>query len=287
MLRKIKLKIFRSCFVIVAIASVLLFCVGGNITKSTYVSGEESEPKLAILMYHGFSAAGKESTYVRNVSSFEKDLIFLKESWFEFVTTKELINFCDYGVPLPQKAVMLTFDDGYLNNYAFAYPLLQKYNAKAVVSPIAYYSDYHTQYPDANTAYAHMTWEQLSEMSDSGTVDVQNHSYNMHSLQNGRKGSSKATEESEAEYRQNFFEDLQRAHCAIKKATGKAPVAYAYPFGSVSKEAKAILKCCGYRITFSCAEGYNIITRSKDSLYMLKRFNRTPEKSASQLLSDY
>lgn len=270
-----------------AVCVVLLIMLQMYTPHALPVTATEQKTKLAVIMYHGFNSGGKETTYVINAQSLENDIIYLRQKGFEFVTTDDLIAFCDYGKPLPKKCVMLTFDDGYLNNYVFAYPILKKHNVKAVISPIAYYSDYHTQNPDNHTSYAHMTWSQLKEMSDSGLVDVQNHSYNMHSLQNGRRGSAKSEAESSSQYRLTFYRDLMSAHNAIKNATGKAPTAYAYPFGSMSSETLSILKCSGYRISFSCQEGYNYITRDKNSLYKLNRFNRSPEKNASVLLEHY
>lgn len=272
---------------IAALSVVCLIALQMHSPSLERVSGAEQSVKLAVIMYHGFNSGGSESTYVLNASSLESDIVWLKENGFGFVTSADLTAFCDYGKPLPEKCVMLTFDDGYLNNYAFAYPILQKHNVKVTVSPIAYFSDYHTQHPDPNTVYAHMTWQQIKEMSDSGLVDIQNHSYNMHSLQNGRKGSARAELESSDDYRLTFFRDLSHAHDAIKAATGKAPIAYAYPFGSYSPETRSLLRCYGYRLSFSCREGYSTITRDPDSLWLLRRFNRTPQKNAALLLSDY
>lgn len=253
----------------------------------TPVSSTPDSTKLAVLMYHGFTQNGKESTYVIHSKRFEDDIIYLKDNGFEFVGTDDLINHTLYGTPLPKKCVMITFDDGYLNNYLYAFPIIKKYNIKVIISPIAYWSDFNTQNPDPNPAYANMTWDQIKEMSDSGLVEIQNHSYDMHSLDKGRKGSAKANGEDSEAYRKVFLDDFLKAHRAIYNATGVHPVAYAYPFGSVSDESKYILRCCEYKVSFSCNSGYNYITRDPDSLFMLSRFNRTPEVSASKILADY
>ncbi len=254
---------------------------------TTQVMSTEAPIKLVIIMYHGFTNGENESTYVINAKRLEEDICYLRDQGFSFVTSRELVSFCDYGTPLPKKCVMLTFDDGYLNNFLYAYPIIKKYGVKVTISPISYYADYHTKNHDTNPAYAHITWPQLKEMSDSGLVDIQNHSYNMHSLENGRKGSAKAVAETAKDYREVFLHDLFKAHKAIENATGKEPIAYAYPFGSISYETRALLKCCGYRVSFSCEEGFNYITRNKDSLYMLKRFNRSDERNAASILKGY
>ena len=264
-----------------------LIYLQGYHPKTVTTSGTEQKTKLAVIMYHGFTDTHNESTYVINAKKLEDDIIYLKNNGFSFVTPGDLTNFCDYGTPLPEKCVMLTFDDGYLNNYLYAYPIIKKHNTRVTISPIAYYTDYHTNHHDPNPAYAHMTWSQLKEMSDSGLCDIQNHSYNMHSLQNGRKGSARAVSETPKDYREAFLHDLFKAHSSVTQAIGKEPIAYAYPFGSISYETRALLKCCGYRVSFSCEEGYNYITRHKDSLYMLKRFNRSNEKNVATILADY
>lgn len=82
---------------------------------------------------------------------------------------------------------MLTFDDGYYNNYYYALPLLEKYNCKAVISPIASVSEKFTETKDISVTYGHITFDDMKEMFDSGYVEIQNHSYDMHSLKS-RKG---------------------------------------------------------------------------------------------------
>ncbi len=280
-----KRMLFQKSIVFLVICALIF--IETSSPKSITTSTEHNSVKLAVIMYHGFTNSANESTYVINAKKLEEDIIYLKEQGFSFITAKELIKFCDYGTPLPERCVMLTFDDGYLNNFLYAYPIIQKYDVKVTVSPIAYYADYHTKNSDTNPSYAHMTWPQLKEMSDSDLVDIQNHSYNMHSLQNGRKGSAKAVWESPRDYREAFLHDLFKAHKAIQDATGKEPIAYAYPFGSISFETRDLLKCCGYRVSFSCEEGFNIITRNKDSLYMLKRFNRSNERNIASIFENY
>ena len=250
------------------------------------VSSDNAYVKMPILMYHGFTISQKTSDYVINIQDFENDIIYLKENGFSFINTQDLINYVYHNKTLPKKPVMITFDDGYLNNYTYAFPVIKKHNVKVVISPIAYYVEYYSLNNESDPLYTQLTTKEIYEMHKSGLADFQNHSYNMHSLDD-RRGSSKKTNEKSEDYIREFYYDLKKAETVLKEITGIKPHAYTYPFGSYNEESLSVLKCSGYKITLSCREGTNYISKDKSSLYMLKRFNRTPQKSAMQILSQY
>lgn len=126
---------------------------------------------------------------------------------------------------------MLTFDDGYYNNYYYALPLLEKYNCKAVISPIASVSEKFTETKDISVTYGHITFDDMKEMSDSGYVEIQNHSYDMHSLKS-RKGVLPKAGESDEVYKSILTEDVVKAQTLLENATGKKPTCFVYPFGA-------------------------------------------------------
>lgn len=264
---------------------VITVCYAGGRFNKT--AADVQSVKLVILMYHGFTSGGKESDYVLDIGRFEEDIVYLKKNGFGFVDTNDIISYVEGKRDLPKKCVMITFDDGYLNNYTYAYPVIKKHNIKVVISPIAYYVELYTLNNDTNLSYSHLTETEIKEMHASGFVDFQNHSYNMHSLKT-RKGSSKLTNENTQDYIREFYYDLKAAENVIEDITGKKTTAYAYPFGSVSKESQAILKCCGYKMSFGCEEGFNTIKIGEsEGLYKLKRFNRSPQRRLSQILGGY
>lgn len=271
----------------ICVISFICFCLtcrfGINKVQKT---DAKVQSKLVILMYHGFTDGGKESDYVIDVKRLEEDILYLKENGFEFIDTSDLISFREKKISLPEKCVMITFDDGYLNNYTYAFPIIKKHNVKVVISPIAYYVEYYTIHKEPNPDYAQLTDSEIKIMHDSGLVDFQNHSYNMHSLKE-RKGSSRLEYEKTEDYIREFYYDLKAAENVIEDITEKKTNTYVYPFGNISPESEAILKCCGYKISLSCAEGFNVIDDFEDSLYRLKRFNRTPERSVEQILRQY
>ena len=85
-------------------------------TKSKATHTAESKVRLLILMYHGFTNDNNVSDYVLGISDFEKDIVYLKENGFNFVNTKDIINYVYHNDVLPKNPVMITIDYGYLNN---------------------------------------------------------------------------------------------------------------------------------------------------------------------------
>ena len=75
-------------------------------------------------------------------------------------------------------------------------------------------------------------------------------------------------------YRQAFQQDTEKNQQALAAAVSQAPVLYAYPFGLYTNASEEVLKAMGYRITLTCEERVNWITRDPDCLYLLGRFNR-------------
>ena len=78
------------------------------------------------------------------------------------------------GEPLPEKPLLITFDDGYRSNYELLFPLLQAYQMKAVVSIMVYMQDV--------SADNFLSWDMCREMADSGLVEIGSHAYSLHNL---------------------------------------------------------------------------------------------------------
>ena len=107
---------------------------------------------LYILMYHHFVPDTDEelNDWTLTESRFREDLQWLADNGYTTVLPRELAA----GEPLPEKAVMLTFDDGYASNYQIAYPLLQEFQAKAAIAMIV------RRTVDAKPDF--LTWETVS-----------------------------------------------------------------------------------------------------------------------------
>lgn len=253
---------------------VLLFAGGIGFAYERLRAPQDGVP-LCILMYHSLlEDPARTGKYVVTPDEFERDLIYLKEHGYTTITAAQAAAHVYDGAPLPPKPVMLTFDDGYYNNYLYALPLLKKHGMNAVVSVIGIYSQKFSENPENNAYYSHVTWDMIREMAQSGCVEILNHSYDMHTISGGRRGSGKKRGESAEQYEKAFSADVMRAQNLIVEKTGCVPLFYTYPFGSIGGGSGEILKKLGFLGSLSCTEGVNYITDDPECLFEMKRYLR-------------
>lgn len=247
---------------------------------------ESDGTNVPIIMYHSILKDEKyHGRFVISPNEFEQDLKWLAQNGYTAVFINDIVNYVENGTPLPQKPVVLTFDDGYYNNYVYAYDIAKKYDTKIVVSVVGKLSEDYTKSGERSAYYSHLTADDMAEMQNSGMVEFQNHSYNMHTVSDKRNGSKQNDGESDERYRQALCDDTLKCQQYIKNTCGIAPLAYTYPFGSVSKSSYSLLKEMGFKATLSCSSGTNVINRDKNCLYMLKRYIRPHNTSISEILN--
>lgn len=195
------------------------------------------EYALPILMYHHLVADGEACNDMTvTVGRMEKDLQWLQDNGYHTVLPRELAS----GEPLPEKAVLLTFDDGYRSNYELLFPLLKKYQMKAVISVITYMQDF--------SASDFITWDMCREMTESGLVEIGSHTYYLHNLgdlggnfvPDGINGIQRDPEESDEEFKTRVLDDIQKSYDLISQEVG--PVTFfAYPFGVTEPDAEDLI----------------------------------------------
>ncbi len=257
--------------------------------KEMQASAEMSdadEIQLPIIMYHAILEDNKlSSKYIVSPGLFEEDLAYIRKKGYTPVFMKDVIAFTEGRGRLPKKPIVITFDDGYYNNYYYAYPLLQKYNMKAVISIVGKMSDEFTGSGDRNLNYAHLTWNDVLDMHLSGYWEIQNHSYNCHTY-DVRNGVSQVSNESDEDYRSFLTSDICRLQDKITYVTGVTPTTFTYPFGAFNENTDTILKEIGFKATLSCTEGVSTIKKGDpDCLYKLKRHLRPPDLSPREFFT--
>lgn len=160
--------------------------------------------QVPVLMYHAVSDQtwGLEGLFL-SPSDMEAQLKYLTENGYDPIFFSDLPHLDQY-----KKPVILTFDDGYNNNYTDLYPLLQKYNVKATIFVI----------PSSVGGQYSMTAAQIKEMADSGLVSIQSHT------QDHKELASLSADQQKQQFAQSQL--------AIARMTGRIPSVLSYPSGS-------------------------------------------------------
>lgn len=274
---------FRFVIVFIALATscfALSFCF--NFVSS--VKANEAI-KLPIIMYHSVLKS-RSGDYIVHPETLESDFKYIKEKGYTTVTITDLINYVYDDVPLPEKPIVITFDDGCYNNLGYAVPLLHKYNMKAVISIVGSYTDTYSASDETNLNYSYLRWKDINELITDGCIEFQNHTYNMHTYTNKRKGCKKASYESFEDYSIALTNDITKLQNEFNiNCNGYVPNCFTYPFGSISKESEPIIKNLGFKASLSCISGVNYITKDPDCLFLLKRNNRIYNTSTQRFFN--
>jgi len=166
--------------------------------------------------------------------------------------------------PLPDRAVLITFDDGYSSLYTSVYPLLLAYKLPVVAALVGSW----LEGPKRETARSGVdlipgsdtliSWEQAREMARSGLVEFASHSYDLHHSHSanpqGGKEPAAATlaydtargYETEASYRQRIRADLEHSRALMQRELGRPPRALAWPFGRYTQAARQEAQAAKY-----------------------------------------
>ena len=249
------------------------------------VDAKVESVKIPIVMYHSIIKSKKSlGKFVISPEEFESDLKYLKDNNFNTIFMKDILDYVYEDKNLPENPIMLTFDDGYYNNYLYAYPLLKDYSFKMVISPIGIEVDKYSEIENHSPNYAHVSWSNLKEMIDSGLVEVQNHTYNMHKINKKRRGTKKNKNESMEKYKSELSNDLLLMQNKICDNLGVSANTFVYPFGAISNCSVDIIKNLGFKASFGCEGKINSITKNPDDLYGLCRIIRPSGVNLESLL---
>lgn len=250
--------------------SVLSFFVFAFFSIALHVHAD-SPKTFAALCYHDVS----NGFVGNNFSIRKKDLIaqfdYLKEH-YNVVSLQDLREASAGTKQLPEKAVLLTFDDGLMSFYENVFPLLKEYKFKAVFAIVVKWTedgaapDY--GFKDSNPKMA--TWAQLKEMSDSGFVEIVSHSYDLHQghLINpqGNQASMAGyfgydpvskSYQSEKELSDLVLADLKKSNEVIKKNLGLTNTVMVWPYGSSNGISRQAARDAGMNIQMTLNPGFN------------------------------
>jgi peptidoglycan/xylan/chitin deacetylase (PgdA/CDA1 family) len=262
--------ISKSCLIFTILFSSIAFSSNTK-TKIAPVKSEPVVSTFAALCYHDISTG-----FVGNMFSLrQKDLItqfdYLK-AHYNVVGLQDIVAASEGKKVLPPKAVLLTFDDGLASFYENVYPLLKKYNFKAVFAVVTKWTEDGSApdygFKDSNPKMAN--WKQLKEMSKSGLVEVVSHSYDLHQGQvmnpQGNQAAvagyfkyDQATKayQSDEEFMSRIEADLKKSNELLKKHLDKDNTVMVWPYGNANGLAVQAAKNAGMKIQMTLQPGLN------------------------------
>jgi len=262
--------------------------------------------KFIVLCYHDIPEVAL-TPYDIPQHIFIKQLEYLRQNGYNFISPEEIRQAKQGRFTLPDKAVLLTFDDGYLSFYHFVFPLLKLYRIPAVISIATSWIDQ----PAKQISNQLMSWKQIKEVIDSGLVFISSHTHDLHkeivynSAGNVGPASSlflydPANKKYEREelFSQRIAADLPESIRIIQKETGKRPHLLTWPYGEFNNLALIEAQKLGFEIIFTLESGLadlkhlektnrNMITNELGITYFIqalkKNFADQPKIRAAQI----
>lgn len=206
-----------------------------------------------ILGYH--SVAGDDSNITISPEIFAFQMSWLKNAGYRGVSFKHFISFIEDNGKLPEKTIVLTFDDGLKDFYSSAWPVLRRFNFSATVFvPTDYIGDESRWYADYGlTPVPMLSWEELRELAASG-IDIQSHSCSHRPL----------TELSPEDLRQEVSESKR----VLEQGLGQPVDLFCCPQGAENDEVAAAIRDAGYKAGIGGGDGLFSLT---DDRYCIKR----------------
>lgn len=234
----------------------------------------EESIDLPIVMYHHISQRSRTwNDYVLSIEEFRSDMEYLSREGWQSISVDELLAWQKGEFIMPEKPMMITFDDGFASVVEYAEPIMAEYGMKGIVAVIGSVCDEYSENGEYDPEWSDLSWEAAAEMADRGVLEVQCHTWDMHSMENAL-GCAKRWGESVDSYRRRLSADLSRFISACDKHGLNMTYSIAYPFGSYDEHTTQVIKDMDFRAAFTCTEKINHLTGDREQLYYLGRFNR-------------
>ena len=239
------------------VSILLAFCLYFTCAEPSFAN---TQGKIPVIMYHNILNSGeiseeqKGDVYTVTTENFEKHMKYLYDNKFRSITADELLDFLYNGKALPEKSIVIQFDDGYYSNIIRAYPILKKYGFKATIFSNTIKS-VNPQMPFSPEGGVFISKDIMKN-----TSDVFTYASHTHDLHPKHSDYSWLVVESKEE----VVKDIKRSLEIVDNKT-----VFTYPYGQYSDEIIEAVKEAGIKLAFTTNMGY--VTKSSDP-YKLNRF---------------
>ena len=259
---------------LLAVLTLWLLCLTGTQTFAALPT------ELTVISYH--EIADKKDAlipqYAVSPTNFVRQMDWLKNNGYHFVSVDQVLAARAGKLPLPERAVLITFDDGYRSVYNSAFPILKLFNAPAVIAVVGSWLE-PTSGEVVNfdgrsvSREAMLSWAQIKEMTDSGLVEVGSHTYGLHDgISANPQGNmepavttrvyspNSKSYEAENLYKKRIYNDLKKNNDLLHEHGFRAPRVIAWPYGSYNIEAREIAEKLGMPIGLTLDDGPNTVS---------------------------
>ena len=245
----------------------------------------EYSTQVPILMYHDLEGDSLPAAQM------EEQIAALAQAGYTSVTLADLRAYVEQGAELPEKPIVITFDDGYLSNMTYGLPILEKYGMNATIFVIGCSVGKDT-YKDTGVAMRpHFSLEQAREMMDTGQITKGSHGYDFHEVEGRdpdpiRQGILRREDETEEAYAAFLREDCRRQNELLRPILGGDVDILAYPYGAHETLSEILLQEAGIYATVTISPGINTIVKGiPQSLLCMNRFNIDESMTGEGLLA--
>ena len=226
----------------------LVFLVAAFLSLSFYFFYIRPRYVVPILMYHAISFKDNDTLHVRP-DNFSKQIEFLNKNGYSVISLDELVQGIETDRKFPHKTVVITFDDGFEDNFLYAFPVLAKYNMSATIFLI-------TDYIGIRDGY--LSGDQIRLMSRN------NIDFGGHTRSNIYLPSVEDTDQ--------LWNEIAGCKADIAKMIDKEVGLFCYPIGGFNESIKNVVKKAGYKAACTTNRGKD---RFNKDPYELKRVKVT------------
>jgi len=233
------MKIIKKFLVIATVFSIILTVFYFSWLSPQYV--------VPILMYHHFGY--ENSTLYVTPENFGRQMAYIKDKGYNVISLDELADGIKNNRKFKHRTVVITIDDGYRDNFTYAYPILRKYNFPATIFIIANFIDNKKDF---------MNWDEIN------AVSKDNISFGGHTKNHAYLPSIKE--------KAVLLDEIEGCKKFIKDKIGSPVDYFCYPTGGFTEEVKNLVKKAGYK--GACTTNRGFVELNKD-VYELKRVKVT------------
>ncbi|WP_024787433.1 polysaccharide deacetylase family protein [Lebetimonas sp. JH369] len=216
---------------------------------------------VPVLMYHHILE--KDSFIASSIENFEKQMKFLAENNYKTLTSKEFLEF-KQGKKKFKKAIFITFDDGWRDNYYFAYPVLKKYNLKATIFLVTEWiekaSEKKSEFKplkhneakkevQINPSSVILNWNEIEKMSD--VLDFHSHTHSHRDFYFGKEYS--------------WEEEFEKSKEILKNRLGVDSKHLCWPRGKYDNNLIMLVKK-NFKIFYTTKRGINLADNNLDEI---------------------